>query len=592
MALGLSFNTFSLSESLATKTTDGIDTVSANSWLNIKKFCATIQPDSSLYYATKVLKAQSLPQEVYWKGYILRLKGLRVLNQYNQALLEVDSVFNSGSFPSLSDYFKGLFELEKGRILNDKGTVSEAQMHLNHALLYFEKVSDTALIGLTLEIIAKSYLESGRYSASLEYYQRMILLAEETENDLFLCETYNNIARVYIFIEDLNQAEDYFLKSYNLAKALEKEGIVRSVTNNLGFIAKEKENYDMAIAYFHEAILSMKNNSDTCVISYPYYNLATIYRNQKVYDSAIYYHNISKNILKNCSDTYIRSLSYIEQGILQTELKNFYKAETLLKNAVQLSQKMRLANEYRDGLKALSNLYSEKENMALAYEYYKKYTAVKDSLYNDVKARELEKIENEYDFNKEMEARETTTRLADLKKKKELSNAIWIRNTAIAGVLILLVVIFQYNRFLKQRKRDNEVLQELNYEIKSQKEELAAQSENLIAANEEIRTQNDKLSKMNNEITQLNEGLENKVRARTEELENSNRQLIRYAFFNSHNIRAPLARLLGLTYLATLSNKYEVGEYIGMIDKAAKELDSEIREAGAALSKQLEENEA
>ncbi len=47
----------------------------------------------------------------------------------------------------------------------------------------------------------------------------------------------------------------------------------------------------------------------------------------------------------------------------------------------------------------------------------------------------------------------------------------------------------------------------------------------------------------------LNEKLEEKVKERTSELELRNKQLMEYAFINSHLLRAPLARLLGLSDL-------------------------------------------
>ncbi|MGN6647507.1 MAG: hypothetical protein ACTHJT_13380, partial [Cytophaga sp.] len=46
-----------------------------------------------------------------------------------------------------------------------------------------------------------------------------------------------------------------------------------------------------------------------------------------------------------------------------------------------------------------------------------------------------------------------------------------------------------------------------------------------------------------------NESLETAVKKRTQELETQNEQLSEYAFINSHVLRAPLSRIMGLAYL-------------------------------------------
>jgi light-regulated signal transduction histidine kinase (bacteriophytochrome) len=52
-------------------------------------------------------------------------------------------------------------------------------------------------------------------------------------------------------------------------------------------------------------------------------------------------------------------------------------------------------------------------------------------------------------------------------------------------------------------------------------------------------------------LMSVNETLEAAVMKRTAELETQNKQLTEYAFINSHILRAPLARILGLCYLIT-----------------------------------------
>lgn len=81
--------------------------------------------------------------------------------------------------------------------------------------------------------------------------------------------------------------------------------------------------------------------------------------------------------------------------------------------------------------------------------------------------------------------------------------------------------------------------------------------------------------------------LENLVQERTNKITNQNQKLIDYAFRNAHNIRGPLARILGLVNLITIENKDTNTEYVSRLSESAKELDISIRDT----SKRLEDED-
>jgi len=103
----------------------------------------------------------------------------------------------------------------------------------------------------------------------------------------------------------------------------------------------------------------------------------------------------------------------------------------------------------------------------------------------------------------------------------------------------------------------------------------------LAEKNEEIRQMNDKLSSLNNH-------LENKVQERTILLESQNEKLAQYAFTNSHEIRAPLASVLGLLHIIDKSKFNDHNhEIIDKLTDAGQRLDDKIK----ILNKILEEDE-
>jgi hypothetical protein len=87
------------------------------------------------------------------------------------------------------------------------------------------------------------------------------------------------------------------------------------------------------------------------------------------------------------------------------------------------------------------------------------------------------------------------------------------------------------------------------------------------------------------EIISVNQSLEARVKQRTEELEKQNSQLAEYAYINSHLLRAPLSRLLGLVNLMGYAQiaGAEREEIIKQIQIAGKELDAVVHKINEAL---------
>lgn len=97
---------------------------------------------------------------------------------------------------------------------------------------------------------------------------------------------------------------------------------------------------------------------------------------------------------------------------------------------------------------------------------------------------------------------------------------------------------------------------------------------------EEVRAQKDSLEELNSKLERL-------VSIRTEQIVKKNQQLLDYAFYNSHKVRGPLARVLGLVYLLRLQPMMDEKskELVDRLGNSTFELDEMIKE----ISKVLEE---
>jgi signal transduction histidine kinase len=179
----------------------------------------------------------------------------------------------------------------------------------------------------------------------------------------------------------------------------------------------------------------------------------------------------------------------------------------------------------------------------------------------------------------------------------------WWRSTVVyilIGVFLIIVIVV----YIKLREKSliasklalEKIVKDRTEEVMRQKGELEQQNEELIQGQEEISTQRDMVAaqnktlqnardiieRQNEEIKLRNETLEAEVEKRTKELIDYTQQLEQFAFISAHNLRAPVARILGLGQLIDLQveDKHLVYEKLVM---TTRELDRVVRDLNTIL---------
>jgi ligand-binding sensor domain-containing protein len=143
----------------------------------------------------------------------------------------------------------------------------------------------------------------------------------------------------------------------------------------------------------------------------------------------------------------------------------------------------------------------------------------------------------------------------------------WFYGLAFSGIVVALYFIIKFReRRLWMAKQILEArVQERTLEIKKKNEEIHAQAE---------------------EIRMINENLEQLVHERTQQLERKNQTLEKYAFINAHELRAPVASILGLiSLMQNLKLEEDEKIYLKHLETSAEKLDKVVRSIGHTISK-------
>lgn len=166
-------------------------------------------------------------------------------------------------------------------------------------------------------------------------------------------------------------------------------------------------------------------------------------------------------------------------------------------------------------------------------------------------------------------------------------NTVWFKAFLAACVAFLVMLIFilrtrnirRINRELVEAvEAQTREINEKNNILYRQREELAAQNEELIQSHEEISAQRDLVARQN-------ATLESEVEKRTRDVVEYNHQLEQFAFIAAHNLRAPVARILGLGNLMEISgeNEDQRAQIYPRIISSTRELDEVVKDLNTIL---------
>jgi signal transduction histidine kinase/tetratricopeptide (TPR) repeat protein len=263
----------------------------------------------------------------------------------------------------------------------------------------------------------------------------------------------------------------------------------------------------------------------------------------------------------------------------ERELEAKLKELAILKNENDL-QAIRYQNELLEKEK-MSQLLEITEQKAAAAEQEQKIKL----LQQDKKLQDFTLAKNK----KEIELLENTKQ--QQLKIKEYSFII----IALLLALLLIVIGLYYYRNRKDLElaKQNQMISSLNNEMATQNEELTALNDTLNDRTVEVEKQNLKLTQaqeiidnQNKKLLSYSRNLEAEIDRRVKEIKHANKELIRYnnqleqfAFTVSHNLRGPIARLMGLTNLLLTTQENEQRNF--MLTKVAEssiELDEVIKD--------------
>ncbi len=403
------------------------------------------------------------------------------------------------------------------------------------------------------------YWLQGIYDAALNAYFGALELFEQENDSIQVIKTLNNIGETY------KKQKDYTQSARFIKLALQKVSEVENLSPelilvNLGQLFMLKGNFDSANYYLNQIL-----NKDSVSIQsrgFTYLYKGIINHEIKQYDSAQYFLQGSLNFWDDLNYERGTVESKIEIAKIYLDQNDFEKANQHLKEAQNLAVKI-------NALDLLLNIYQSKIDLfkfrgskdSLVF-YFDKFLETTDSIFNSESRAEINKLSIQYNLvQKEKERYKLALEQA------ELSNKIEKRTQFITVLIIVLILAFILILYL----RNNSIqLKSAHIKLKQQKEEIEDKQK-------KISSKSLELARVNKELHSLNNNLEQRVFERTQKLNERNRQIAEFTYYNSHKLRAPVANVLGLINVMELTKDGKVDPILlKHLKTSAMELDKVI----------------
>jgi tetratricopeptide (TPR) repeat protein len=411
-------------------------------------------------------------------------------------------------------------------------------------------------IASSYNVLGICYSIRGDYTTGLDYFIKALRIREK-DNDLQgTSHTLNNISRLFIYQNEYNKALDYAGKSLEILKKVDDPRAIGNAQISMGSIYMSKNDVRLALDMFTTARknfikLGLRNQEGWALLK-----IANAWQADGQLEKALESCFAAMRLLDAKTDLFTTVELFQTTGSIYLTLDNLKDASIYLHQAIKLADEGNDNNGSMSSRFKLSEMFRKFKMYDSALHYNDQYLALHQEVFNAEKSRQLATLEKIYQTEKK-------DQLLELKNQKIASQSIIITNITI--LLIALAVLgFIIFRYYRDKKKSHRQLEKLNREIYEKHEEILAQSEELTQANQEI--------------SRINESLEAEVTHRTDKIERQNKMLIEYAYSNAHNVRGPLARILGLASLMSREEDPDLlKEYNTFIYVSAQELDNVIR---------------
>lgn len=323
--------------------------------------------------------------------------------------------------------------------MKDSALISYALIYSNRGIT--DDIPTQQIICKALNNASIIYFSQCDYKLALELLFKALEICEQIDYKSRIGSIYNNIGSFYYQFKDYEKAKKYYRQAYT-------HGCDRgAVLSNLGLIASDEGKLDSALILYEKSYQIKKKAGD---LNYnaTLNNIGIAYQKLNKNDSAFHYYHAAIDNARSFHDKEREAIALSNIGPLHFEVGQYDSAKHYLNLSNKIAYEIKLFNILSSNYLSLSQIEEAKGNTKPAFDLYKKYSSIKDSLFNAAEYSKINSLQFMYDMGKvdkiikelnmEQEIKERTIKLQYILQ-------------LIIGLALLVVVAFLVILYLKNK---------------------------------------------------------------------------------------------------------------------------------------------
>lgn len=345
-----------------------------------------------------------------------------------------------------------------------------AKQYAEEALTLAQSIKDVAGEALALNRLSEYHWRQSNYARSVELATQSLKLAISRNDSVAMASSYRllGIINTYGF-KQYNRALTYEQNALAIYERKKDYRNMASLYGNITWIyGYTGQKLDEARRMAARGVRIADSLHIDQLLSFNYNSLGLIAFQQNQFDSALYFLDKSIEIGQRANDRAVVAYNKSIKGNVYLKKNDIARAQSVFHEAENESLALNLREVLKDSYNGLAVTYGQTQNFARAFDYQRKFTALKDSLVNWEITQKALAMQFELDEQKrEARIAELQQQAERAKREKDIYLALLAVGTTSLGIIMSLVI-----RNNRQRRKNNELLQEKNKEIAQQNQQL------------------------------------------------------------------------------------------------------------------------
>jgi len=424
----------------------------------------------------------------------------------------------------------------RGFIYRRLDSVSQAIRVLEDALPIAQRNNYNEELSKILNTIAISYSFGGNPDRALAFHFQSIELNERLGNKEDIAITFNNIGLVYFKLNDFENALNFYQKSLDIKNAISNEYDLNTLFVNMALCYNQLKRYQEAEDFIKRGLQICKSECDSTFLMEAELGLGVASSEQERKKEAIYHFESSLQIARQLNDKRYQVENLLNLALVSESQQHPANALNFLIEAEKIAITTNYSLSLIEVYKLYSRIYRTQNDFQNASIYQSKYITLKDSIYSSDLIKNLAKVQSNFAERENIKTIKEKDLILELRQQlidRQFTQILFVVAVTLLSLGLVLVLLIT-NRKQKQTSA------------------IIAMARN-------------KIADQNKQLEEQNLALDQKVRERTVELSEANRQLIdvnteldNFLYKSSHDLRGPLATLQGLINLAQIEPKDEL----------------------------------